>query len=73
MKDEPLCDTCVTKEIETGILICKKCDRWYPLIDEIPHMFPDDLRDKKDVFFLEKFKGLMSRSVLKSGGFFNLG
>jgi len=32
-------------EIESGIFICSKCKRWYPIIREIPELLPDDLRD----------------------------
>ena len=35
-------------EIVSGIIICSKCNRWYPIIDEIPHMLPDDLREEKE-------------------------
>ncbi len=31
-----------------GVLLCDKCGRFYPIIDEIPVMLPDDLRNKKD-------------------------
>ena len=33
------------KKIKGEVLICSKCNRWYPVIDDIPHMLPDDLRD----------------------------
>ncbi|GBE55567.1 hypothetical protein BMS3Bbin15_01745 [archaeon BMS3Bbin15] len=33
------------KEIEGEVLICKACSRWYPIIDDIPHMLPDELRE----------------------------
>ncbi len=31
--------------IKGEVLICKNCKRWYPVIDDIPHMLPDELRD----------------------------
>ena len=33
--------------VSEGVLFCSKCSRFYPIIDEIPIMLPDELRDKK--------------------------
>jgi len=33
--------------IEQGILYCKKCNRFYPIIDEIPIMLPDEFRSEE--------------------------
>jgi uncharacterized protein YbaR (Trm112 family) len=33
------------KPIKGEVLICVECKRWYPIIDDIPHMLPDDLRE----------------------------
>ena len=30
-----------------GAIFCPKCSRFYPIMEEIPIMLPDDLRDKK--------------------------
>ncbi len=47
-------------EIESGILFCSKCKRWYPIINTIPQMLPDKYRDqKKDIDFLENHKNLL--------------
>jgi len=47
-------------EIESGILFCSKCNRWYPIIDTIPQMLPDKYRDeKKEIEFLESNKNLL--------------
>ncbi len=47
-------------EIESGILFCNKCKRWYPIIDAIPQMLPDKYRDKKnEIDFLENHKNLL--------------
>ncbi len=52
---EPDCVECLKTEVSEGILYCRKCGRWYPIIDEIPILLPDDLRDKKaDLEFLRK-------------------
>ena len=48
-----------------GILYCKKCSRFYPIIDEIPIMLPDELREKeKDLQFLTKWKHSIPENIL---------
>lgn len=60
-------------EILSGIIICSKCNRWYPIIDEIPHMLPDDLREEKeDVAFLRKWKEKVPQNTLTEGRPFKL-
>lgn len=50
-----------------GILYCKKCLRFYPIIDEIPIMLPDELREKeKDLEFLNKWKNNIPQKILKN-------
>lgn len=47
-------------EIETGILFCDKCKRWYPIIETIPQMLPDKYRDEKyEIEFLENNRNLL--------------
>lgn len=51
--------------VEEGLLLCKTCFRFYPIIEEIPIILPDDLRDKKkDIEFLNKWKGSIPQDVL---------
>lgn len=51
-----------------GALRCLKCNRYYPIIDEIPIMLPDELRDKeKDLSFLKKWRDKLPRSVVYEG------
>ncbi len=33
------------EKIKGEVLVCTECNRWYPIIDDIPHMLPDELRD----------------------------
>ena len=48
-----------------GILYCKKCSRFYPIIDEIPIMLPDELREKeKDLQFLKKWQHTIPEEIL---------
>jgi uncharacterized protein YbaR (Trm112 family) len=62
-----------SEEIDSGIITCPKCNRWYPIIDEIPHMLPDDLREQtEDITFLEKWKENISPRILSEGRPFNL-
>jgi uncharacterized protein YbaR (Trm112 family) len=34
-----------SEKIKGEVLICTQCNRWYPIIDDIPHMLPDELRE----------------------------
>ena len=56
-----------------GVLICDACNRFYPIIDEIPVMLPDDLRSRKeDVEFLTKWKERLPKETVTSGKPVNL-
>jgi len=47
-------------EIETGILFCPECKRWFPIIDTIPQMLPDEYRnEKEELEFLKTNKNLL--------------
>ncbi|MCX6659515.1 MAG: Trm112 family protein [Candidatus Bathyarchaeota archaeon] len=60
-------------EIVEGIIVCPKCNRFYPIIDEIPHMLPDNLRTKEeDVKFLRKWAGQLPPKIANEGKPFNL-
>ena len=44
-------------DIISGVLVCGKCNRFYPIVDEIPIMLPDNVRKKEeDASFLAKWK-----------------
>lgn len=69
-KDKNLKDNHIQEEqisvIIDGILYCEKCSRFYPIIDEIPIMLPDELREKnKDLKFLEKWQKDTPEKILK--------
>ncbi|MCI4457457.1 MAG: Trm112 family protein [Desulfurococcaceae archaeon] len=71
--EEPPCEECFKYEIAEGILICPKCGRWYPIINEIPRMLPDEYRrEKEDLEFLRKYKDHIPEEVLKRGLPYNL-
>ena len=51
-----------------GALVCTKCSRFYPIIEEIPIMLPDELRDKKlEIDFLKKYKENLPEKITKNG------
>ncbi|RLF14677.1 MAG: Trm112 family protein [Thermoprotei archaeon] len=67
-KEEYPCEKCIKLEVVTGVLVCSQCNRWYPIIEEIPRMLPDDLRDKEeDIEFLKKYKDKLPKEVVYSG------
>jgi uncharacterized protein YbaR (Trm112 family) len=73
-KEKLICPECIKKEVSEGLLKCPNCGRWYPIIDEIPHMLPDDLREEKeDTDFLRKWKAKIPMEVLREGKPFSLG
>jgi len=51
--------------ISEGVLFCQKCSRFYPIIEEIPIMLPDDLRDKKqEIEFLKNYKDKLPEKII---------
>jgi uncharacterized protein YbaR (Trm112 family) len=59
-----VCQECVKKEIVTGVLICPKCGRWYPIVDGIPYMLPDEYRIKRvDREFISRFFEVIPKEV----------
>jgi uncharacterized protein YbaR (Trm112 family) len=54
--------------IKEGVLFCSQCSRFYPIIEEIPVMLPDELRDKeKDIQFLQKWQEKIPNKIIKNG------
>ena len=54
--------------VSDGVLLCSKCSRFYPIIEEIPIMLPDELRDKKvEIDFLKKYKENLPDKIIKNG------
>ena len=48
-----------------GAIFCPKCSRFYPIIEEIPIMLPDELRDKKqEMEFLKTFKEQLPEKII---------
>jgi len=54
--------------IEEGILFCNNCSRFYPIVEEIPIILPDELRDKKkDIEMLNKWSEYLPDKIIKKG------
>ena len=54
--------------VTEGALFCPKCSRFYPIIEDIPIMLPDELRDKKqEIEFLKNNKDNLPEKIVKSG------
>ena len=51
-----------------GVLLCPACGRYYPIVEEIPVMLPDNLRNRKeDTGFLEKWSSKLPENVVHGG------
>jgi uncharacterized protein YbaR (Trm112 family) len=58
-------DNVIVKE---GVLYCSRCSRFFPIIDEIPMMLPDELREReKDLQFLLEWETKIPRKILDYG------
>ena len=51
--------------VSEGSLFCPECSRFYPIIEEIPIMLPDELRDKKqELEFLKTNKDNLPEKII---------
>ena len=54
--------------VSEGAIFCSNCSRFYPIIEEIPIMLPDELRDKnQDIEFLKKYKEILPEKIVSKG------
>ena len=54
--------------IVEGVLLCSDCNRFYPIVDEIPVMLPDNLRNKRDdLAFLGKWASRLPDNIVHGG------
>jgi uncharacterized protein YbaR (Trm112 family) len=61
------------EKVIAGVILCDKCGRFYPIIDEIPVMLPDELRNKKeDLDFLTQWGAQLPLKVVREGHPYNL-
>ncbi|MGC8568438.1 MAG: Trm112 family protein [Nitrososphaeria archaeon] len=42
------CDDCMRISIVEGYLVCRGCRRWFPILDGIPELLPDGLRNRSE-------------------------
>jgi len=67
------CEVCFSYELREASLSCPNCGRWYPVMDSIPHMLPDELRkESEDLRFLERYKDRLPEKVVRRGLPFHL-
>jgi len=53
--------------VSEGVLFCSKCSRFYPIIEEIPIMLPDELRNKEqEIEFLANNKKNLPEKITKA-------
>jgi len=51
-----------------GAMYCQTCSRYYPIMEEIPIMLPDELRNKKqEIDFLTTYKEKLPEKIIKQG------
>jgi uncharacterized protein YbaR (Trm112 family) len=56
----------VNIEIKSGVLFCSKCKRWYPIIETIPQMLPDEFRkEEEELKFLKTIRNLLDDGFFK--------
>lgn len=54
--------------VKDGVLFCSSCSRFFPIIDEIPIMLPDELREReKDMRFLLEWETKIPSKILDHG------
>ncbi|MFX0024967.1 MAG: Trm112 family protein [Candidatus Hermodarchaeota archaeon] len=53
-------------EIESGLLFCPRCKRWFPIRDSIPQMLPDEYRNEnEEIDFLKLNSKLLGEKFFK--------
>ena len=53
--------------VSEGALFCSKCSRFYPIIEEIPIMLPDELRNKEqEMQFLTSNKKNLPEKIIST-------
>ncbi len=69
--------TGLIEEIDEGLITCPKCGRWYPIIDGIVCILPDDQRmesrqRREETNFLEKWRERIDPEIIANGRPFGL-
>ncbi|OYT57533.1 MAG: hypothetical protein B6U76_00760 [Desulfurococcales archaeon ex4484_217_2] len=72
LEESTPCNECIKYEVETAVLYCDNCMRWYPVIDGFPRMLPDNYRDKRrELGFLQKYADKIPDKIKYKGKPFN--
>lgn len=51
--------------VSEGAIFCPKCSRFYPIIEGIPIMLPDELRDKRqETEFLKNYRNKLPEKII---------
>lgn len=53
------------EEILWGAILCIGCKRWFPIVNGIPHLLPDELRKNEDKEFIEHASGMIRGIVFQ--------
>ena len=61
-----------SEEIEEGILHCSQCRRWYPILEGIPRLLPDQYRGESEVELLRRQQNRLPEEIVRNGKPFNL-
>ena len=55
-------------EIQEGVIYCTSCKRHFLIIEEIPVMLPDELRDRKqEDEFLKRNREVLPEKIITQG------
>ncbi|MBI4258088.1 MAG: Trm112 family protein [Thaumarchaeota archaeon] len=61
------------ENIVEGALFCPRCERFYPIVEEIPIMLPDELRSQKeDLDFLNRWAKKLPEKIVHNSKPFQL-
>ena len=53
-------------DVKKGLLVCGECGHWYPVLNFVPELLSDHLRDwEKDVKFLSEFSESLPKKLYK--------
>mgnify|MGYP003930110095 CR=1 FL=1 len=54
-----------SNEIDEGVLYCPQCSRFYPIINSIPILLPDNLRNRNnELVFLKRWKDKLPEKII---------
>ncbi len=67
------CTACNSVMIQDAILSCPACHRWFPVINGIPVLVPDGLRnEREELALLRKYEAAVPQAILREGFPLNL-